>query len=107
MSFWLMLPRAGRGAAQRNRLIFSIGDFGNLVSAPPGCCIFAVADWATGVAARADAWRRPLAANAAGSMIGVPRHGDIDSRSVSFETMMSGSRAGLAANRMLGARRTV
>ena len=30
-----------------------------------------------------------FAANAAGSMIGVPRHGDIDSRSVSLETMSS------------------
>ena len=30
-----------------------------------------------------------FAANAAGSMMGVPRHGDIDSRSVSLETMSS------------------
>jgi hypothetical protein len=30
-----------------------------------------------------------FAANAVGSMIGVPRHGDIDSRSVSLETMSS------------------
>ena len=30
-----------------------------------------------------------FAANAIGSMIGVPRHGDIDSRSVSLETMSS------------------
>jgi hypothetical protein len=30
-----------------------------------------------------------FAANTAGSMIGVPRHGDIDSRSVSLETMSS------------------
>jgi hypothetical protein len=37
-----------------------------------------------------------FAANAAGSMIGVPRHGDIDSRSVSLETM---SRAPTSAAR--------
>jgi hypothetical protein len=46
---------ARRGAS----LIFSIGDFGNLVAAPRGCCVFAVAAWAIGVAARAAAWRRP------------------------------------------------
>lgn len=41
---------------------------------------------------RRRAWRRmapTLAANAVGSMIGVPRHGDIDSRSVSLDTTIS------------------